>query len=367
VSGVAEAPAHLVWAEIGEARFPVAIGPGQLARLGPLWAERATGETVLLVHDAAVAGHAAAVAASLEAVGQRVVPVPVPPGERSKSLGELERVCREAARAGVRRGDAVVAVGGGVVGDLAGFVAASYQRGVALVHVPTTLLAMVDSAIGGKTGVDLPEGKNYVGAIWQPRLVVMDTDLLGTLPARQLSCGFAEVVKYGLLDSTALFERVEAWPAPLPGPVGPLVDLIAECVAHKLEVVSGDERETGLRASLNLGHTIGHGIEAAGGYDRYHHGEAISLGLLAALRLSVTLRGADESWRTRTAAVLERHGLPVRLDPAVSTEAILTAMGRDKKADGRALNMVLVAEPGAVVLRQNPSPEQVVAAIEELR
>jgi 3-dehydroquinate synthase len=367
VTGVAGAPAHQLWAENGEARFPVVIGPGQLARLGPLWAERATGDAVLLVHDGAVGAHAAAVREALEGVGQRVVPVAVPPGEPSKSLAQVERVCREAARAGIRRGDAVVAVGGGVVGDLAGFVAASYQRGVALVHVPTTLLAMVDSAIGGKTGVDLPEGKNYVGAIWQPRLVVMDTDLLATLPARQLSCGFAEVVKYGLLDSVGLFERVEAWPAPLPGPVGPLVDLIRECVAHKLDVVAGDERETGLRASLNLGHTIGHGIEAAGGYDRYHHGEAISLGLLAALRVSEWLRGADPSWRARTAAVLERHGLPVRLDPAVRTEAVLEAMGRDKKADGRALNMVLLGEPGAVVLRQDPSPEQVVAAIEELR
>src|SRR5690606_8794700 len=216
----------------------------------------------------------------------RVVGASVPPGEGSKRLAQVERLARLAADAGLRRSDAGVAGGGGVVGDLAGFVAASHQRGVRLVHLPTTLLAMVDSAIGGKTGVDLPEGKNYVGAIHQPELVVMDTDVLGTLPARELACGFAEVVKYGLLDGPELFELVEGWP-PLPGPAAELTGLIRRCIGHKLAVVAADERDLGVRASLNLGHTVGHGIEAAAGYERYRHGEAISLGLLAALRLSV--------------------------------------------------------------------------------
>jgi 3-dehydroquinate synthetase len=241
-----------------------------------------------------------------------------------------------------------------------------YQRGVPLVHVPTTLLAMVDSAIGGKTAIDIPEGKNYVGAVWQPQLVAMDTDLLDTLPPRELACGFAEVVKYGLLDSHEFFARVEGWPA-LPGPRGPLEDLIRACVEHKLRVVAGDEHDLGRRASLNLGHTVGHGIEAAGGYRRYRHGEAVGLGLLAALRISERTCGLAPEWRARTRAVLERHGLPTRLDDEVGTEAILEAMGRDKKADGRSLNMVLIAEPGAVLLKQDPPHEVVVAAIEELR
>ncbi len=360
-------PRHLVWAEIGPARFPVCIGPGEVGNLGDLWTERGIGGAALVVFDGAVAGHAQAVEDRLRAAGVRVVPVAVPPGEASKSLQELERICRTGARHGIRRTDAVVAVGGGVVGDLAGFVAASYQRGITLVHVPTTLLAMVDSAIGGKTGVDLPEAKNYVGAIWQPELVVMDTDVLASLPARERACGFAEVVKYGLLDSFDLFARVEAWPTPLPGDPGALVELIRDCVAHKLRVVSQDEREQGLRASLNLGHTVGHGIEAAAGYGRYHHGEAISLGLLAALRIGHEAHGASLEWRVRTAAILERHGLPTRLAPDVPTDDILAAMGRDKKASATSFNMVLIQEPGTVLLRQNPPRELVIAAIEELR
>jgi len=363
----APVPRHVVWGEIGAARFPVCIGPGEIANIGDLWTERAIGQVALVVFDGAVAGHAQAVEHRLRAAGARVVPVAVPPGETSKSLAELERICRVAAQRGIRRTDAVVAVGGGVIGDLAGFVAASYQRGIALVHVPTTLLAMVDSAIGGKTGVDLPEAKNYVGAIWQPELVIMDTEVLATLPARELACGFAEVIKYGLLDSYELFARIEAWPAALPGEPATLVELIRDCVAHKLKVVSQDEREQGLRASLNLGHTVGHGIEAAAGYGRYHHGEAISLGLLAALRIGHEMHGASLDWRSRTAAILERHELPTRLAVDVPTDDILAAIGRDKKASATSFNMVLVEEPGTVLLRQDPPRELVVAAIEELR
>lgn len=353
-------------ARIGDHAYPLHLGPGLIDRVGPLWAERAAGGTALLVSDGNVPELARRARASLQEAGLRVVGAAVPPGEGSKTLAEVERICRLAAQAGVRRQDGVIALGGGVVGDLAGFVAAAYQRGVRLAHVPTTLLAMVDSAVGGKTGVDLPEGKNYVGAIWQPDLVVMDTDALATLPARELACGFAEVVKYGLLDGEDLFGIVESWPE-LPGPTADLAALIRRCVEHKLRVVAADERDHGLRASLNLGHTVGHGIEAAAGYERYRHGEAISLGLLAALRLSEEGAGLDPAWRERTAAVLGRHGLPTRLDPAVPTGRILDAMGRDKKADADALNMVLLGAPGDVRLRMNPPRERVVAAIEELR
>jgi 3-dehydroquinate synthase len=320
---------------------------------------------VLLVSDGNIAGLARRARAALQGAGFRVITAGVPPGEGSKSLAEVERLSRLAADAGLRRADAVAALGGGVVGDLAGFVAASYQRGVRLLHVPTTLLAMVDSAIGGKTGVDLPEGKNYVGAIWHPDLVAMDTDALATLPPRELACGFAEVVKYGLLDGPELLERVEAWPA-LPGPSAELAELIRRCVDHKLAVVAADERDLGLRASLNLGHTVGHGIEAAAGY-RYRHGEAISLGLLAALRLSEGTVGLDPSWRPRVEAVLARHGLPTRLDHDLTTSAILEAMGRDKKAGDDALNMVMLAAPGDVRLRVSPPADAIAAALEELR
>jgi 3-dehydroquinate synthase len=362
VSAPSDTANRVIHAEIGAARFDVHLGAQLLGEVGALWAERAAGEGALVVSDANVAAHAAPVRASLERAGMRVTEVSVTPGEPSKSFAEVERICREAARAGLRRADAVVAIGGGVVGDLAGFVAASYLRGVRLVHVPTTLLAMVDSSIGGKTGIDLAEGKNLVGAIWQPDLVVMDTDTLATLPARQRSCGFAEIIKYGLLDGPELFAQVADWPAD-----GDLTDLIARCVAHKLAVVAADERESGIRASLNLGHTVGHGIEAAGGYDRYHHGEAISLGLLAALRLATDTVGLDEAWRERTRDALARQGLPVTLDAAVATDDILTAMGRDKKNDGHSLNMVLVDGPGGVLLNQDPPLDAVRAAIEEVR
>ena len=357
--------AHLIQAAIGAHRFPVSIGSGVLGRLAELWPAEAGG-SALVVHDAAVAHVADAVAGALTAQGLRTVNVTVPSGEPSKSLGEVERVCRSAADAGIRRGDTVVAVGGGVLGDLAGFVAASYQRGVRLVHIPTTLLAMVDSAIGGKTGVDLPEGKNYVGAIWQPALVVMDVATLDTLPPRELAAGFAEVVKYGLLQGGDLAEAIATWPE-LPGPRDALVDLIRDCVQHKLGIVAQDEHDLGgVRATLNLGHTVGHGIEAAAGYERYLHGEAISLGMLAALRISEHHVGLDPRWREQTAALLARHNLPTTLDASVEVSAILAAMGRDKKADATALNMVLLPEPGRPLIKQNPPHEVVTAAIDEL-
>jgi 3-dehydroquinate synthase len=363
---VSELGRRLITARIGDVAYPIRLGAGAIAELETVWPASITGDGVLLAFDENVAHVADQVAVAVEGAGKRVVRAPVPPGEPSKSLAGVERLCRLAARAGIRRRDAVVAVGGGVLGDLAGFVAAAYQRGIGLVHVPTTLLAMVDSSVGGKTGVDLPEGKNYVGAIWQPDMVVMDTTTLASLPQRELSCGFAEVIKYGLLDGPDLFALVEGWPD-LPGPPDALVDLIERCVEHKLGVVAADERDLGVRATLNLGHTIGHGIEAAAGYARYRHGEAISLGLLAALRISSRLTGLSDRWRQRTRAVIARHGLPVRLDPAVGTAEILDAARRDKKSDGRALNMVVLRDVGAPSINADPGEDLVVAAIEELR
>jgi 3-dehydroquinate synthase len=359
------APDPVMVAAIGDRDVPVHLGPGMLARVGALLAAQGQGDGALVVVDDGIASAGDAVAASCRDAGLRVAVEAVPAGEASKTLPELERLARAAARAGIRRRDAVVAVGGGVVGDLAGFLAASYQRGVRLVQVPTTLLAMVDSSLGGKTGVDLPEGKNYVGAVYQPEAVVMDTRVLGTLPARELSCGFAEVVKYGLLVGGELMDMVAEWPA-LPGPDAEVAELIRRCAACKLEVVAEDEFDLGRRAILNLGHTVGHGIEAAAGYDLYHHGEAISLGLLAALRVSEHQLGLAPEWRERTAGTLARHGLPVQMDPSVDVDKVLELMSRDKKSDGRALNMVLLRAPGDVLTHQDPDPAVVRAAVEEL-
>jgi shikimate kinase/3-dehydroquinate synthase len=232
--------------------------------------------------------------------------------------------------------DHVAALGGGVVGDVAGFCAAVYQRGVGVVQVPTTLVAQVDSAYGGKTGVDLPEGKNYAGAYHQPSAVLVDPATMATLPQGELASGWAEVIKTALIAGGALWERVRAG-APLDR------DLVLACARTKLAVVAGDERDSGRRQVLNLGHTVGHAIEAATGYGRYRHGEAVGLGLLAAL----TLSGQPEL-RSEVSDLLSGYGLPTTLDPAVDHETVLAAVQRDKKRRGGRVGFVLVEAPGDV-------------------
>jgi len=267
-------------------------------------------------------------------------------------------VLGELARAGVRRDDAVIALGGGVVGDLAGFCAAVYQRGVPIVQIPTTLVAQVDSAIGGKTGVDLPEAKNYVGAYHQPAAVLSDPAALSSLPPEELAAGFAEVVKTALIAGGELWERVRR----LPGPgADHLEDVIFDCARTKIEIVAADERDAGRRAVLNLGHTIGHAIETATGYERYRHGEAVALGLLAALRLS----GADEL-RAEVEGLLSAAGLPTKLDPAIDTAEIVAATSRDKKATAAGLGFVLVRAPGEVEHGFAVAPADLEAAVEDL-
>jgi 3-dehydroquinate synthase len=233
------------------------------------------------------------------------------------------------------RSGIVIAIGGGVIGDLAGFVAATYLRGINFVQVPTTLLAMVDSSVGGKTGVNLPEGKNLVGAFHQPKLVVADLDTLATLPAKEFSAGMAEVIKYGAIKDKALFDRVAK--GVKPGDAD-LDEIIEKCVAIKARIVENDEFETkGERALLNFGHTIGHAIEKATGYKQYLHGEAISLGMRAAAWLSVWQAGLPEAGARRIEAALTANALPLVLKPEVDRAAILAALGNDKKvaADGK--------------------------------
>jgi shikimate kinase/3-dehydroquinate synthase len=257
------------------------------------------------------------------------------------------------------REDHLVALGGGVVGDLAGFCAAIYQRGVPVVQVPTSLVAQVDSAYGGKTGVDLPEGKNYAGAFHLPAAVLSDTGTLASLPAEELAAGFVEALKTGLLVGGALWERVREIDSIDPDELG---DVVFACARYKCEVVAADERDQGLRAVLNLGHTVGHGIEVASGYSRYRHGEAIGLGLLAALRLSEA-----PDLREEVETILRRHRLPVDLDPAIEVDAVLDAVERDKKRTAEGVGFVLLAEPGSPRIGQLIDPARVRAAVEELR
>lgn len=337
----------MLWAASASGEYPVFVGPGLLDEAWwPLDGRR------FLVTDRSVGALYADRVAPLEAR------IEVEPGEAAKTMAEAERVLRELARAGMTREDHVVALGGGVVGDLAGFCAHTYQRGVRVVQVPTTLVAQVDSAYGGKTGVDLPEGKNYAGAYHLPAAVVVDTSTLSSLPPEDLAAGFVEALKTGLLAGGALWERVRTLESLDPAA---LEDVVLACARYKCEVVAADERDRGRRAVLNLGHTVGHAIEAASGYSRYRHGEAIGLGLLAGLRLS----GAPQL-RDEVEAILRRHGLPTALDPEIGVEAILEALQRDKKRTAEGVGFVLLAEPGAPQPGQLVDPDRVRAAVEEL-
>jgi shikimate kinase/3-dehydroquinate synthase len=264
--------------------------------------------------------------------------ISVPPGETSKTMSQAEDSLRQIARLGATRSDRLVAIGGGVVGDLGGFCAATYQRGIPYVQVPTTLVAQVDSAYGGKTGVDLPEGKNYVGAFHLPSAVVTDVDTLSTLPEGELRAGLAEVVKTDLLAGGSLWQQVSELE---PGEITSRADLVFACARYKCAVVAADERDHGLRAVLNFGHTVGHAIESVTGYSRYRHGEAVALGLLAALRLS----GADDL-RDQVEQWIRRHGLPIELDPALDPDEVLRAVQFDKKRTSRGVGFVLLKKPG---------------------
>jgi shikimate kinase/3-dehydroquinate synthase len=349
IIGLAELPpgTRLLWAASSSGEYPVYVGPGLLE--ADCWPK---GRRRFCVTDAAVGPLYADRAAPLEAQ------IEVPPGEAAKTMAEAERVLRELARAGMTREDQLIALGGGVVGDLAGFCAHTYQRGVPVVQVPTTLVAQVDSAYGGKTGVDLPEGKNYAGAYHLPSAVIADTATLATLPREELAAGFVEALKTGLLSGGELWERVRSIDSL---EAGDLDDVVFSCARYKCGVVAADERDSGLREVLNLGHTVGHAIEAASDYSRYRHGEAIGLGLLAALRLSDAPDLRDE-----VEAILRRHGLPTELDPAIEAAPIIDALQRDKKRTAAGVGFVLLAEPGQPRTGQLVDPAKVEAAVKEL-
>jgi shikimate kinase/3-dehydroquinate synthase len=346
---------RMAWAESAGGAYPAAVGEGAVGLIGAAMESLpdALPSRIFAVVDGAALEHHARLLPQSEAT------IEVEGAESSKTITEAERVLRELAEAGARRDDCVLAFGGGVVGDLAGFCAATYQRGVPLIQAPTTLVAQVDSAYGGKTGVDLPEAKNYVGAFHQPIAVLADPTVLATLPGEELAAGFVEVLKTGLIAGGELWERVQQIEVLDPDVLG---DVIFECARTKIAIVADDERDSGQRAVLNLGHTVGHAIEAVTGYSRYRHGEAVGLGLLAALRLS----GAD-ALRTEVEGLLASHGLPVSLDPVVSVDDVMDAIGRDKKRTSEGLGFVLLEEPGQPRWGESVEPDRVRAAIEELR
>ncbi|MEA2468058.1 MAG: shikimate kinase / 3-dehydroquinate synthase [Thermoleophilaceae bacterium] len=340
LQGLREAPAgtKLVWARAESGDYPVFVGRGLVASgfFHPADGRR------FVVTDETVA---------------QLVPLPadaaIKAGEAAKNIASAEWVLRRMAVAGIGHDDVVAAVGGGVVGDLGGFCAAVYQRGIRHVQVPTTLVAQVDSAYGGKTGVDLPEGKNYIGAYHQPSAVLVDPSVLATLPAAELAAGYAEVVKTALIAGGPLWARVREGRDPDD-------EIILGCLRTKLAVVADDERDSGRRQVLNLGHTVAHAIESATGYARYRHGEAVAIGLLVALRLS----GRD-ALRKEVAGLFEARGLPLTFGGA-SPPDVVDLVARDKKRRGGSVPFVLVQAPGDVTHGHSVSDADLLAAVQEV-
>jgi 3-dehydroquinate synthase len=324
------------------ARGVATLGAEVTRALGPAHGRRAA----LVADPTAARLHGAGVRAALIGAGFDLVELPVEGGEPRKQLATVEHVCDQLTRAGLDRHSPLFVLGGGVVGDLGGFAAACFLRGVDYVHLPTTLLAQVDSSIGGKTGVNLAAGKNLVGAFWQPRLVYADVATLATLPPRELAAGLAEVVKYGVIADETILTRLETrWPAPgNPIDENLLQELVADSAAIKAGVVTRDEREGGERALLNFGHTVGHAIEAATGYTALLHGEAVALGMLAACRVSVRY-GGDPVLEGRLRKLLARLSLPTDIDNYL-TDVVLDHLATDKKRAGTHIRFVVAERAG---------------------
>ena len=337
---------------LGNRSYEIRIGGGLLASLGGKCARLKLGPRCAIITDTNVGKRFAKPAFnSLARAGFSPALIVVPAGEIAKSLKSVQACYDQLAVHRLERKSFIVALGGGVVGDLAGFVAATYLRGIAFVQVPTTLLAQVDSSVGGKVGVNLKAGKNLVGAFYQPRLVLCDLDTLQTLPEREYRAGLAEVIKYGIIRDTNLFVQLERdFPRLLRRDHQTLAAVVARCCENKADVVGQDETEDGLRAILNFGHTIGHAIEAICGYGKFLHGEAISIGQATAVKISRRVPGLSKRDADRIINLFKRAGLPmqIRLN-SVQRRKLFAAMRLDKKVRGGEARFVLAKKIGQVV------------------
>ena len=345
----------IVKVPLGNRSYEIKIGSGLLTRLGEECARQNLGSRCAIISDRNVAPRfAKTVQRSLAKSGFDSVLIIVPAGETAKSVKSVQACYDQLAAHRLERKSFIIALGGGVVGDLAGFVAATYLRGIGFVQVPTTLLAQVDSSVGGKTGVNLKAGKNLVGIFYQPQLVLCDLDTLKTLPKREYVSGLAEVIKYGIIYDAKLFAQLERnLPKLLQRDAATLAAVVARCCEIKAEVVGQDETESGLRAILNFGHTIGHAIENSSGYGKFLHGEAISIGQVAAAKLSQKILGLP----THDVALIEklfaRVGLPVKIKlNLVQRKKLFAAMKLDKKVSGGEIKFVLAEKIGSVVWGQ---------------
>jgi 3-dehydroquinate synthase len=350
---------------LGDRAYDIYVGRGLLGEAGRRIAALGARTAAIVTDENVGSLYAGSLAASLEQNGLRTATIALPPGEATKSYASLEQVCDAILAAKIERGDLVVALGGGVMGDLAGFAAAVVRRGVRFVQIPTTLLSQVDSSVGGKTGINSRHGKNLVGAFHQPSLVLADTALLDTLPIREMRAGYAEVVKYGLIDDAAFFAWCESnWQGVFAG--GPERDeAVAQSCRSKAAVVVRDEREDGDRALLNLGHTFGHALERITRYDsgRLVHGEGVAIGMAQAFRFSVFLGLCDEAEAGRVETHLATVGLATRLSQVPggcgTVEELLDAMAQDKKVKGGALTFILVRGIGQSFIARDVPVERV--------
>ena len=361
--------AKIVTVALGARSYDIVIGRGEIATLGARAAALKPGARAAIVTDDTVAGlHLHATEAALAAAGIPASRITVPPGEASKSFARLEEVCEALIAARIERGDMVIALGGGVVGDLAGFAAATVRRGLDCIQVPTTLLAQVDSSVGGKTAIDSRHGKNLIGAFHQPVLVVADTAVLDTLPLREFRSGYAEVVKYGLLGDAAFFAWLDANLNEVFAGGPAREHAIAVSCQMKADIVARDERETGDRALLNLGHTFGHAFEAAAGFsDRLLHGEAVALGMALAAEFSARIGVLAPEAVARVKRHLAGVGLPVDCGGGGFPDAdrLMALMAQDKKVKRGRLTFILLRDIGAAYIESDVDPAQVRAFLAE--
>jgi 3-dehydroquinate synthase len=359
---------------VGEVRVSLAdhsytiyIQAAGLKQVGQLMQEMPFSKKTLIVTDANVSPlYAGILADSLTTAGFTPHILVVEPGEGSKSLATADKVFTKAISAGFDRRSPIIALGGGVIGDLAGFVAATYLRGVPFIQVPTTLLAQVDSSVGGKTAVNHPLGKNLIGAFYQPQLVMIDPLVLDTLPERELKAGLAEVIKYGVIADAGFFDYLARHvDMILKRNPGVLAEVISRCCQFKAAVVAQDERETSVRMILNFGHTIAHAVEGVGGYSQYNHGEAVAIGMYGAALLSSSLGLCSTAASTAVQQLLAAMGLPLTA-PGYGINELLGYLARDKKVVDSKVNWVLMQDIGRVTIAQDVSEEQIRVVMSQL-
>ena len=349
----------------GKRRYRVLIGEGLLKRLGATLRQHLDRKTCAIISDDNVAPlFAKDVEESLASAGFRPTLIMIPAGEKSKTLEQAGAICDHMIAAGLDRQSFVIGLGGGVIGDISGFVAAIYHRGIPHVQIPTTLLAMVDSSIGGKTGVNTRDGKNLIGAIHHPSLVIDDIDVLKTLPRREFNQGFAEIIKHAIIADAKMFQILQRWKA---GEASALQRLIKRNIRIKSKIVAKDERDrTGERALLNFGHTVGHAIERAGGYRKFLHGEALSLGIVAACAISTNKAGLSADQRDAIVDLLEKFKLPIKLPKNFPRQKIVEAIKFDKKFEDGKVRFVVTPRIGAAHLTSTVTLSDIREAVEAL-